>query len=224
PLDALLYAAQGILHPSLSFSYIPDLLDILSQVERAREFSLEHAKWALIWQRFYETRPSSNVRVLRKSDKEAIKKLLKPERLEATRRIFFCIIEQAIRMHVLYLWTHAEESYRLHHYLRIYFPWAHGRDDSQRLYHASLTPDEQARLAEAGMSCFRFMRDAKLWEEQRLRELKSYYDDDDHFQVLKFKFIGNLEIMDVVESISLYLKKVQGLTQKLESLLGDHVP
>jgi hypothetical protein len=53
---------------------------------------------------------------------------------------------------------------------------------------------------------------------------ESYYDDDDHFQVLKFKFIGNLEIMDVVESISLYLKKVQGLTQKLESLLGDHVP
>ena len=98
PLDALLYAAQGILHPTLSFDYIPDLLDILSQVERAREFSIEHAKWALIWQRFYETRPSSSVRVLRKSDKEAIKKLLKPERLETTRRIFFCIIEQAIRM------------------------------------------------------------------------------------------------------------------------------
>lgn len=52
---------------------------------------------------------------------------------------------------------------------------------------------------------------------------ESFYDDD-HFRVLKFKFIGNLEIMDVVESISLYLKKVQGLTQKLESLLGDHVP
>lgn len=134
----------------------------------------------------------------------------------------------------------------MHHYLRIYFPWAHGRDDSQRLYHASLTPDEQALLAEAGMSCFRFMRDAKLWEEQRLRELsvssyvhvwllqvafasdqcslpESYYDDD-RFQVLKFRFIGNLEIMDIVESISLYLKKVLGLTQKLESLLGDHVP
>lgn len=52
---------------------------------------------------------------------------------------------------------------------------------------------------------------------------ESYYDDD-RFQVLKFKFIGNLEIMDIVESISLYLKKVLGLTQKLESLLGDHVP
>jgi hypothetical protein len=191
PLGALLYAAQGILHPTLSFDFIPDLLDILAQVECARKFSLEHAKWALIWQRFYETRPSSRVRVLRKSDKEAIKKLLKPERLDATRRIFFCIIEQAIRMvrvltlpfphvapeltvnkHVLYLWTHVEESYRLHHYLRIYFPWAHGRDDNQRLYHASLTPDEHARLAEAGVSCFRFMRDAKSWEEQRLRELR----------------------------------------------------
>ena len=98
PLGALLYAAQGILYPTLSFDFIPDLLDILAQVERAREFSLEHAKWALIWQRFYETRPSSRVRVLRKSDKEAIKKLLKPERLDATRRIFFCIIEQSIRM------------------------------------------------------------------------------------------------------------------------------
>jgi hypothetical protein len=32
-------------------------------------------------------------------------------------------------------------------------------------------PEEQARLAETGMSCFRFMKDAKLWEERRLREL-----------------------------------------------------
>ncbi|KAH8984138.1 hypothetical protein EDB92DRAFT_1951045 [Lactarius akahatsu] len=230
PLSALLYAAQGILHPTLSFRHIPDLLDILSQVERAREFSLEHAKWALIWQRFYETRPSSRVRVLRKSDKEAIKKLLKPERLDATRCIFIFIIEQAIRVHVLYLWTHAEESYRLHHYLQIYFPWAHSRHDSQRLYHALLAPDEQVRLAEVGMSCFRFMRDAKFWEEQRLRELDvsslpdSYYGDDESFQVLKFKFIGNLEIVDIVDSITLYLKKVRGLTQKLEGLLAHHVP
>ena len=35
----------------------------------------------------------------------------------------------------------------------------------------SLVPEEQVRLAEIGLSCFRFMRDAKLWEEQRLREL-----------------------------------------------------
>jgi len=221
--------ALGVLYPTLSFNHIPDLLDILSEVERARQFSLEHAKWVLIWQRFYETRPSSSVRILQKSDKEAIKKLLKPERLDATRRIFICIIEQAIRMHVLYLWTHAKESYRLPHYLGIYFPWAHGRHDSRRLYHASLTPHEQARLAEAGMSCFRFMRDAKLWEEQRLRELsvsslpESYYDDES-FQVLKFKLIGNLEVVDIVESMTLYLKKVQRLTQKLESLLAHHVP
>ncbi len=98
PLNALLYAAQGILHPTLSFGHIPDLLDILSQVERAREFSLAHAKWALIWQRFYETRPSSKVRVLRKSEKEAIKKLLKSERLDSTRTMFICIIERAICM------------------------------------------------------------------------------------------------------------------------------
>jgi hypothetical protein len=34
-----------------------------------------------------------------------------------------------------------------------------------------LMPEEQARLAETGMSCFCFMKDAKLWEERRLREL-----------------------------------------------------
>ena len=98
PLSALIYSAQGILHPTLSFNHIPDLLDILSQVERAREFSREHAKWALIWQRFYETRPNPNVRVLQKSDKDVLKKVLKPERLDATRRIFICIIEHVIRM------------------------------------------------------------------------------------------------------------------------------
>jgi hypothetical protein len=52
----------------------------------------------------------------------------------------------------------------------------------------------------------------------------SYYDDDPHFQALKFKFIGNLEITDVVRSISLYLKKVLGMARKLESLLAYHVP
>ncbi|KAI0300632.1 hypothetical protein B0F90DRAFT_1817399 [Multifurca ochricompacta] len=226
PLKALLYAAQGILYPTLSFSHIPDLLDILSQVERTREFSREHAKCALIWQRFYETRPSPKVRVLRKSDKDAIKRLLKPERLDATRRIFVCILEQTIRMHVLYLWTHPKDSYLLHHYLRIYFPWALGRHESQRLYHVLLTPEETARLAENGMSCFRFMRDAKLWEEQRLRELDvsvlpdSYFNDDQGFQALKAKFIGNLVVADIVESITFYLKKVQGMAQKMESLLG----
>ena len=98
PLSALLYAAQGILHPTLSFNHIPDLLDILSQVERAREFSLEHAKWALIWQRFYETRPNPNIRVLQKSDKDTLRRLLNPERLDATRRIFMCIVEHTIRL------------------------------------------------------------------------------------------------------------------------------
>jgi hypothetical protein len=52
----------------------------------------------------------------------------------------------------------------------------------------------------------------------------SYYDDNPSFQALKFKFIGNLEITDIVESISLYLKKVQGMAQKLGSLLARHVP
>ena len=190
-MTSLLYAAQGILHPTLSFDHIPDLLDILSQVERAREFSREHAKWALIWQRFYETRPNPNIRVLQKSDKDVLRRLLNPERLDATRRIFVCIVEQIIRLvrslvsypfisdhrsyflrqHVLYLWTHAEDAYLLHHYLRIYFPWAHGKLDNQRLYHASLMTEDQARLADTAMSCFRFMNDAKQWEERRLREL-----------------------------------------------------
>jgi hypothetical protein len=53
---------------------------------------------------------------------------------------------------------------------------------------------------------------------------ESYYDDDKSFQVLKFKLIGNLEVVDIVESMMLYLKKVQQLTQKLASLLAHHVP
>lgn len=53
---------------------------------------------------------------------------------------------------------------------------------------------------------------------------ESHYDDDESFQVLKFKFIGNLEVVNIVESMTLYLKKVQQLTQKLESLLAHHVP
>ncbi len=64
----------------------------------------------------------------------------------------------------------AEESYLLHHYLRIYFPWAHGKPSSQTLYHTSLIPEGHARLAETGLSRFRFMHDVKVWEEQRLRE------------------------------------------------------
>jgi hypothetical protein len=42
-------------------------------------------------------------------------------------------------------------------------------------------PEEEARLAETGLSCFRFMRDAKQWEEQRIRELDlSMYVYDPH--------------------------------------------
>jgi hypothetical protein len=52
----------------------------------------------------------------------------------------------------------------------------------------------------------------------------SYYDDDEGFQALKFAFIGNIEISDVTESITLYLKKVQGMEQKLQLILARHVP
>ena len=52
----------------------------------------------------------------------------------------------------------------------------------------------------------------------------SHYDDDQSFQALKFKFVGNLEITDIVGSISLYIKKVQGMGRKLENLLAHHLP
>lgn len=52
----------------------------------------------------------------------------------------------------------------------------------------------------------------------------SYYDGDESFQALKFAFIGNIEISDVTESIALYLKKVQGMEQKLQRILARHVP
>jgi hypothetical protein len=52
----------------------------------------------------------------------------------------------------------------------------------------------------------------------------SYYDDDPSFQNLKFKFLGDLEITDIVGSISVYLKKVQTMAEKLGGLLANHVP
>ena len=52
----------------------------------------------------------------------------------------------------------------------------------------------------------------------------SYYDSDEGFQALKFAFMGNIEITDVTESITLYLKKVQGMEQKLQRILTRHVP
>jgi len=53
---------------------------------------------------------------------------------------------------------------------------------------------------------------------------ESYYDGDESFQALKFAFMGNIEITDVTESITLYLKKVQGMEQKLQRILARHVP
>jgi hypothetical protein len=92
------------------------------------------------------------------------------------------------------------------------------------------------------------MRDAKLWDEERLRELDvsmyafetccrrsllkyfisslpdSHYDDDKSFQDLKSQFIGNIEIADITKSITLYLKKVRGMEQRLQRLLAHKVP
>ena len=52
----------------------------------------------------------------------------------------------------------------------------------------------------------------------------SYYDGDESFQALKFAFMGDIEVTDVTESITLYLKKVQGMEQKLQRILARHVP
>jgi hypothetical protein len=92
------------------------------------------------------------------------------------------------------------------------------------------------------------MRDAKQWEEKRIRELDvsmyahdphrrymllrhfisslpdSYYDNDKSFQELKFKLVGDIEIADITGSIMLYLKKVREMEQRLQGLLNHHVP
>jgi len=52
----------------------------------------------------------------------------------------------------------------------------------------------------------------------------SYYDNDQSFQALKFKFIGDIDIAEIVDSIMLYLKKVRGMEQRLQHLLVRHVP
>jgi hypothetical protein len=52
----------------------------------------------------------------------------------------------------------------------------------------------------------------------------SHYDDDQSFQALKFKFIGDIHIAEIVDSITLYLKKVRGMEQRLQRLLARHVP
>jgi hypothetical protein len=51
----------------------------------------------------------------------------------------------------------------------------------------------------------------------------SYYDDDPSFQTLKLKFIGDVEMTDIMGSISVYLKKVQTMAEKLGGLLANHV-
>lgn len=52
----------------------------------------------------------------------------------------------------------------------------------------------------------------------------SHYDVDEGFRTIKLKFIGYLKVVDVVESIALYLTKVQQLVQEVEYLLGHSAP
>ena len=274
PLSALLYAAHAILRPTLSFDHIPDLLDILSQVERAREFSREHAKWALIWQRFYETRPNPNIRVLQKSDKDILRRLLKPERLDATRRIFVCIIEQVIRMartfyHLSFLLFRVASDSRA--YLQNSMFFICGRTPKTLISYT--TTSEFTFPGPMGSSAVRDYITHCWCRKSKCVSLKlgcrvfalcvmrscgrssvfansvsqcalssflllsarcsrtvhpslpgSYYSDDQSFQDLKFNFIGNVETVDITHSITLYLKKVHGMEQRLQRLLTHHVP
>ena len=54
--------------------------------------------------------------------------------------------------------------------------------------------------------------------------LESHYNDNETFQDLKIKLIGHLEVVDIVESMTLYIKNARQLVQEVENMLANHMP
>ncbi|KAI0051284.1 hypothetical protein FA95DRAFT_1602761 [Auriscalpium vulgare] len=226
PFRALSCAIRSIIRPTLLFKQAPELLDMLAQVKLIGQRICTVAEQALAIHALSSLQQAGH-ELLRDAEVKTLKRVA--NRHDVYHQVYCGAKHTVIRRHIIELWT-SSESHLLPVLLRTYFPQMEGitgQAAAEYLFNARMSEKEgDESLTEMEM-CFRFVSEAKIWEERYCAERNSDNVDftDPGFQDLTRKFTrengipdaaGQIGTVDAaVELIEWYLARVQNDIQHL---------
>ncbi|KAI0314566.1 hypothetical protein OF83DRAFT_437801 [Amylostereum chailletii] len=183
PLELLIYTAANILQleDQKILSQMPDLLNLLAQIELYRQRINNEIRKALTLNDFYSGQ-DSDIELLTVEEVTKLNGFLyPPEKEKKVQESFETIMQFCIRLHILHLWGFTSESYLLTKWMRIYFQPRYSSNERPQVFHKVLP--EKAFL-EASDECMRFLVGAKDWYEQ----YKNILPDDPHLEIAQEEY------------------------------------
>lgn len=92
PLWLVIYAIENILHPRLVKEQIPDLLDLLATVEFYRGRTLDKARDAVVWSKYYEREGREEGQPLTASQRNKLLSL--EDKKHLWRRVYLSLVKK----------------------------------------------------------------------------------------------------------------------------------
>ncbi|OCB85818.1 hypothetical protein A7U60_g7170 [Sanghuangporus baumii] len=235
PPSLLIFIARRISHPVLNCDEIPRLLDVLGSLEMVRRVSMEHARLALKLQLKSLESQEPGIVLLKKTDEKKLRNFA-DEKIVSTLRLVFRedILFNLYRLHICYLWT-SPQSNLIMKFMKRYFPSNYARDGDPFAEHiwqdplyAGFTREERERVYSVGEEMKAFLLRCRAWDLEREDYFRKLgINEDVAFGESEFisytrdfnaKFRSTIDEGRSMQSLQLYLKKVQTLTDTLEKL------
>ncbi|KAL5483276.1 hypothetical protein ACEPAI_8506 [Sanghuangporus weigelae] len=235
PPSLLIFIAQRISQPVLHCDEIPRLLDVIGSLEMTRHVSVEHARTALKLQQKSLESQEPGIVLLKKTDEKKLRNFA-DEKIVGTLRLVFRedILFNLYRLHICYLWT-SPQSNLIMKFMKRYFPSNYARDGDpfadhiwQDPLYADFTREERERVYSAGEEMKAFLLRCRTWDLEREDYFRKLgINEDVAFGESEFisytrdfnaKFRSTIDEGRLMQSLQLYLKKVQTLADTLEKL------
>ncbi|KAI0065140.1 hypothetical protein BV25DRAFT_139314 [Artomyces pyxidatus] len=224
-LPALCYTIRDIIHPTVLFEQVPELLDLLAQVELVRRKMHTLADSALQFQEHFRLQGASDIIFLAREEMKTLEKITSKD--IGSRDIFFQAMKVLVSLDITQLWISSEDSHLLPLHFRTFFPrLSLGQLKTRWLFHATLSTQERDELElDTGLACQKFLRDAYLWEEKRIQEEEGQpnnggFYEHTTFRALSTELLGSLGVKDVVHAIDRYLTVVETMSDQLTKIFA----
>ncbi|KAF5345335.1 hypothetical protein D9758_008427 [Tetrapyrgos nigripes] len=169
PLEAFIYEIRKIMYPDLLNDRVPDLLDLLANVDRYRRRISENAEVALAFDEYYKHQNLDVPDVLREGEIEILKKIQKDG--EDLRGLYVKILQQFFILDIYHVWTTVAKLTIILHRLGQYFPTlVPGEKTPTMSFLKDLSADEQEEIRQTGLDCRAFVKDSAGLAQERKPE------------------------------------------------------
>ncbi|THU85053.1 hypothetical protein K435DRAFT_394657 [Dendrothele bispora CBS 962.96] len=158
PLQIFTYEVRKILYPDLLYDQIPNLLDLLANVDRYRAFIIEKAEQAVAFDRFYKHLHTDTLGLTEKEIKDLEEYSIHAEEM---RGVYIAIVTQFCELDIYQLWMTTGKLSVVWPRLTEYFPMIGDkkgkRVEPSRDFLLDLSAGEQEQLRKAGEECYDYL-------------------------------------------------------------------